>query len=353
MPGKIYTRSKLNNLGEVLLAMYDDLKAAGMTAVLPASGPVTLTAGAGKFVMDSSATVNALHATQPWRIIAETFSSEGGTSMRIAIATNEQISDTGVVSDYAYEDQFYGGNTTPMTYQGQHTIGQLGLRFKPAPWTQSPTGSNPAQTGCVPGDVFISRDGVKNQNVSSGNTLSYLLSATPRGVTFYVWGESTDPLPVYSFFSVQIPVNKDTGVALADMNTPIFVVYDCDNTGLKKFVLSEADTSLPTRSVKADEDTANSAGIINSQEQVAVKRGNKYLVTFPNRLNTERYAYTEELDMIAYTSADVIGEGTDIPVRIYGEGSDRKYRAMKANGANNTGMRLLVLIEGGGVPNAA
>jgi len=73
-------------------------------------------------------------------------------------------------------------------------------------------------------------------------------------------------------------------------------------------------------------------------------------VTFPNRLNTDRYAYTEELDQFAYTSADVIGEESEISVTVYGEATPRVYRAMKANGADNVGMRLLMLVEGGGVP---
>ena len=84
----------------------------------------------------------------------------------------------------------------------------------------------------------------------------------------------------------------------------------------------------------------------------AIARGNKYLVTFPNRLNTDRYVYTEELDQFAYTSADVIGEGSEVAVTVYGEGTPRVYRALKANGPLNTGMRLLMLVEGGGVPVA-
>ncbi|MNY64346.1 hypothetical protein D3C86_2014390 [compost metagenome] len=56
--------------------------------------------------------------------------------------------------------------------------------------------------------------------------------------------------------------------------------------------------------------------------------------------------------MIAYTSADVIAEESEIPVTVYNEGTPRIYRALKANGDNNTKMRLLFLIDGGGVPAA-
>ena len=53
--------------------------------------------------------------------------------------------------------------------------------------------------------------------------------------------------------------------------------------------------------------------------------------------------------MIAYTSADVISAGTEIEIQVYGEETPRKYKALYSNGPNNTGMRPLILIEGGGI----
>jgi len=352
MPGKIYTRGKIQSLGALLTAMHADFKAAGFKSILPATEtPLTLTAGVGKFVLESDAAFNPVQAKQAYRILVETFTSEGGTSMRVAIASPEQISNTGAVASFPYVDTFYAGSLTPEPYQGQFTMGQLGAKFNPSAFKDAPTSSAPPQPGLKRGDVFIARDGVRSQNYDGGSTMSYVLSVSDHGVVFYVWEDTSDKAPLYSFFAVQSPVNKDTGEALVDLNSPIFCVFDVDNTGIKKFVVNEADTARPTVAVAADQDTVNSSAIVNSAEQVAIKRGNKYLVTFPNRINTDRYAYTEELDMIAYTSADVIGEEAMIPVRIYGEASDRIYRAMKANGPNNTKMRLLVLVEGGGIPS--
>lgn len=348
MPGKIYTGSKINTLPELMTEVLDHLQEAGFTRIFPAEGPLTFTEGAGTFVVESTATVNPRNEEQPYRIMFRTFTSENGLSLKAAVATPDQISNTGGVQSYPYATQMSG--TTTLPYDGSFTIGQLGKKFNPRPYVQSGQSASP---GVELGDVFITRDGRKDYNMSPGNTMSYYLVATDRGVLFYVWNESSDPAPLYSFFSIQYAVNKDTGETLLDMNSPIFVVYECDRSGLYKFVLNEADTTVPTRSVVADEDTNNSNGIINSAEQVAVKRGNKYLLTFPNRLNTDRYAYSEELDMIAYTSADVIGEDTLVPVRIYGEATDRLYRAMKANMPNNRGMRLCILVEGGGVPEAS
>lgn len=330
MPGMIYKKTKLQGLQAFASALFADLKLAGLTQVLPATGqPFAPVSGVGKFVMDSAPAVNPVNATQPWRILVDLDAAlPTAGRIRIAVANPQQISNAGVTTS------FPGGVDT----SGARVMGQLG-----AAWNRS--------TGAAPGDAFITRN-IAGQTYDEGTTLSYLLVATPRGISLFVWEDASDVAPRYSFFTIQLPVNKDTGVVINDQNTPIFCVYESDTAGPQKFVVSESDVFRPTPSVAADSDTVNSAAILNSQEQIAIARGNKYLVTFPNRLNTQRYAYTEELDMIAYTSADVIGEESEIPVRVYGEGSDRIYRAMKANGPNNTKMRLLMLVEGGGVPTA-
>jgi len=328
MPGKIYKREKLQSLTELASSLFTDMKAAGLMQVLPATGQnFTPTAGAGKFVLESVAAINPVQAKQPWRILVDL---EGATAfngrLRIAIANPQQITNAGGTSS------FPGATDTT----GARIMGQLG-----SAWNKT--------TGGALGDCFVTRN-ITNRTYDAGTTLSYLLVATNRGLSLMVWEDASDAAPVYSFFSIQSPVNKQDGSPLTDLNSPIFVVYDCDNTGMKKFVVSESDVFRPTQSKPADKDTTNSAAIINSTEQVAIARGNKYLVTFPNRLNTDRYAYTEELDQFAYTSADVIGEESEISVTVYGEATPRVYRAMKANGADNVGMRLLMLVEGGGVP---
>lgn len=336
MPGKIYTRSKIATLGALLQSAHADFKAAGFASVMPAAdAPFTPGADeAGKIVLESTAAVNPVQDKQTYRIMLEVFKQgTTGTGMRAIVANPAQISNTGGYTSFPVTDD------PAAVTAGQHVMGQLGARFT--------LGSDAAK-----GDVFIARNAIPRQHYDAGATMSYILAASNHGVTFYVWEDTSDAAPVFSFFSVQSPVNKDTGAPLADLSSPIFCVYACDNTGVKKFVVNEADTARPTKAVSAEVDTVNSAAIVNAEEQVAIKRGNRYLVTFPNRLNTERYAYTEELDMIAYTSADVIGENTEIPVRIYGETTDRIYRALKANGPNNTKMRLLMLIEGGGIPTA-
>lgn len=335
MAGKIYTKSKLQGLVAVASALFLDLKAIGLTQVLPAAnGVFTPAAGVGKFVFDSHAAINPMNATQPWRLlvdVASTTANPGTGTLKIAVANPQQLGADGSVT-------LFPGNNVGQQ-DGSRTMGQLGRA-----WANS--------TGQALGDVFITRN-LQNLTYDAGTTYSYYMVASDHGLALQVWEDASDVSPSNSWFLIQSPVDKLTGVPLKDSNSPIFVVYSCDSQEAQKFVVSESDVFRPTKSVSAEIDTVNSAAILNGKDQVAIAKGNKYLITFPNRLNTDRYAYTEELDMIAYTSADVIAEESEIPVTVYGESTPRIYRALKANGANNTRMRLLFLITGGGVPVGA
>lgn len=328
MAGKIYQHAKMQTLQAVFTNLYTDLKAAGFTQVLPSTQTAPIvTAGSAKFVLDSSATTNALHATQPFRILVDI---EGATAfagrLRIAVATPLQITDAGVTTSFP----------GPVDATGMRTIGQLGKAWN------KPTG------GAI-GDCFVTRN-VANKVYDAGTVMSSILVVTPRGVFFSVWEEGEELTPTHSMFCVQIPVDKDTGAALVEDKSPIFCVFNCDNTGFMKYVVSEADVGRPSRPVTAEKNTLNSNAIINAAQQVSIARGNKYLITLPNRLNTERFAYSQELDMFGYVSSDVIGEGSEVSVTLYGEDLPRVYRALKATGPNNTLVRLMCLVENGGVP---
>ena len=330
MAGKIYTRTKMQGLQQVAQALFEDLKAAGLTQKLPAAnGNLVISSGSGKFLFESSASVNPLHATQPWRILVDLEGATGQAGrLRIAVANPFQLPDVGTTTIFP--------GAADAT--GTRIMGQLGNA-----WNRPSNG--------VLGDCFITRN-VTNRVYDAGTTLSSLFVATPRGIFFHVWEESAEEAPMHSMFCVQVPVNKDTGVQMNADKSPIFCVYNSDNSGFNKFIVSESDVFRPTRSVTAESNTLNSSAIINAEDQVSIARGNRYLLTLPNRLNTDRFAYTEELDMFGYVSADVIGEGSEISVTLYGEGTPRVYRALKATGPNNTKVRVLALVENGGVPNA-
>jgi hypothetical protein len=75
----------------------------------------------------------------------------------------------------------------------------------------------------------------------------------------------------------------------------------------------------------------------------------KYLVTFPHNLSTPRFRYTEELDMIGFTSSDVLMTGQEISINTYqttggdATGVARTYLALPPSGKYNTGLRICVV----------
>ncbi len=327
-------RNNIRSLTALIQQMFTDFKDNGFNVILPSQGStLTVTGGVAAFVMESTEAINPLHATQPWRIRVAITAQD---RMNVVIAGRSQISDTGEVFDFP---------TTSVSAQRANVMGLLGTQFLPISPTL-PVGT----TFITRGTTFAESEQYKG---NLGITYGYTLSVTDHGVVFYSWENSTEDNPKVSMFCVQSPVNKDTGAPLIDQKSPIFCVYCCDGAPYKKFIVSESDVHTPTKSVPAGTDTLNSAAIFNEEDQVAVKLDNKYLITFPNRVNTERFAYSEELDLIAYTSADVIGEDTVLPITVYGEQNPRLYRAMKANGPNNTKMRLLVIQQGAGIPAPA
>ena len=95
--------------------------------------------------------------------------------------------------------------------------------------------------------------------------------------------------------------------------------------------------------ILADVHSPDSHMIFNSNEQISLTEDKTYLLSFPHNLTTPRFRYTEELDMIGTTSSDVVMSGQDIQFKTYGENGKRTYRALPANGALNTGLRLAVL----------
>ena len=120
--------------------------------------------------------------------------------------------------------------------------------------------------------------------------------------------------------------------------------------GTPKFITSNVGTNwfysppnIQAYRVFADTHSPDSHAIFNSVEQISLTEDKTYLLSFPHNLTTPRFRYTEELDMIGTTSADVVMSGQDIQFTTYGEWGPRTYRALPANNQLNTGLRLAVL----------
>jgi hypothetical protein len=242
---------------------------------------------------------------------------------------------------------------------------------------------------------------------AAANPLSYRLVLSDHGMFFAVWGENPEETAAnYSWMLIQRPVSKNSGVTrgvfsdfyhgsvidtnatsptfgksilaaytpdvtrngtlinstafdIAGMpvnfgNRPLFCI---NSTGNKfyKFVVREHDLPIPSGRKDAANNSEDSSAVLNSFRQQSLTENGEYVITFINNLNSSRFKYSDELDMVGTVSADIVGGGTDIQVSVYnekiqdptsadfGQPSKRTYHALWPSGQYGTKMRIVVV----------
>lgn len=328
-------RNGYTRVPELFLAIVNDLVANGFTLKFPTSplqAPVDGTPYTGfKATLEASAEADPLAASQPYRIAFDCSTYVGGQVGNVFIAAPLQLPNDGTVATLDKSD---GSGTSQKMFAGMlNTTAKM-------PTSVSGTTNY--------SDVFFiyRQDRITDQATANAYPMSYRLSITDHGVAVCVWENATDEdaIPQQSWFVAQRPVDHVTGAPLVDGHCPLFCVYGMKSK-VSKFIVRESDVLKPSTSVDATIDTEDSAAIINNVNQVSIRENGRYLITFPNGLNTARHAYTEDLDMIAYTSADVVSQFSDVKIQPYGEAQARTYKAMLANTPYNTGMRILFITD--------
>lgn len=190
--------------------------------------------------------------------------------------------------------------------------------------------------------------------------LSYFLTVTDHGIAFCMWAESFDgDGDKFAWFTISRMVDS-TGALDTTLKEPLFCIFSQNGgggsdlnspepLGIQKFVVREKDVNAPTFPVSASTDTPDSTRIMNSVQQTSIYENGKYIINFLRGLNTQRYSYSQEIDIIAFASADVTSQYATHEVDVYGEAQPRKYRALNANHPDNKGMRIYFQVEGVGV----
>ena len=292
---------------------------------------------------------------QPWRIAANVMDKQ---TVTIYAATPVQLEDN--------------GNISYVTDSAGVIVDRAGAM-----------GAAPTKKGepdlKVTYQGFISRN-ARVKDYPQAYPLSYGLTITDRGIFFGSWEgswstlqktavESTDGY--FNWFLIQRPVNKITGRVLTTGAAPVFCI---NSVGYKyyKFIVRESDILHPYQGVDddayrlrvnesattptivqdkegmayrtpADAHWRDSFAVLNTTNQIALTEDSKYLVSFLHNLTTPRFRYSEELDMIGQTSADVCMASNDISITAYQESGPRLYKALASNGVYNSGLRIAVL----------
>ena len=210
--------------------------------------------------------------------------------------------------------------------------------------------------------------------------LNYEIVMSKRGIWIGVWDSLSEQTGLrFNWVLVQRSVDRvsgairgrtkttETGTAgtyganvaafLDDTATSVAPVWcvSCVNNKYYKFNPREQDIGAPSRKLIATDNTEDSTAVLNPFDQQSLTDDSKYVVTFLSNLNTSRFKYPDELDLVGTVSSDVIGAGTEATVTVYGEidstitgtagAVSRTYRALPPNAPFGTGMRLVSLVK--------
>jgi hypothetical protein len=369
-------------------------------AVVAEEDPVTV------IILEPTSAVDPLVDSQPWRVVIEARSKHGFTQaegeepkanflyvnghhnwIRFYICPPEQIlvdPFTGLwrVAYKQFQDTpVTTGNTNKTTkdVRIKKVAGMLTLDsslFEFDRTTTQPAPQNGQADPAIRNGFFycFNEDGsldasTLTQNIPNwgksgdfqAHPLSYRLVLSDHGIAFALWGESYDSSArEFAWFCTQRMVDKDTGAVIVDGKAPLVTVFslygngndqlnEADPTQIQYIITRESDINTPTFPRSAVVDEADSTRIINSVQQVSIGENKNFIVHFPNGLTTQRYGYPHELDMIAYTSADVVSQENHIEMTFFGEAQPRKYAALASNNVYNKGMRMLFQVEGTGI----
>jgi hypothetical protein len=206
--------------------------------------------------------------------------------------------------------------------------------------------------------------------------MNYQLTLTNRGVFLAVWEDNQEEVPadtvadtgytdrekVYGnspirWFLVQRSVDRITGhvrggtamrgnanPVLETSRCPVFALFGAGQPNeYRKFVVRELDSLTPSPKKFASVATVDSPAMLNVFQQQSLTETGEFVVTFINNLSTSRYRYGDELDMLGTVGAEVVGPGTSINVKVYGETNNRTYTALYSNERFGKGMRLMAL----------
>lgn len=188
----------------------------------------------------------------------------------------------------------------------------------------------------------------------SAYPLTYDFITTDHGIALHINAEGFDNTgTAFSWFVVQRGV-QSTDSKPGD-HSPLFAVFSCGGglagdpdkfsaDAIQRYTVIEDGIYSATAPLSAVQPTPDSAPIINPLQQVMIAEGNRAIVLFPQMINTQRYVYFATLDMLGYTSADVLSAGSEVQLNPLKAETKTKYLGMNANGKDNRGMRLMLPI---------
>lgn len=315
--------------------------------------PAVVTGSENVVILKAGPTVDPLSSTQPWIIRFEFL--DATDQLMVIVGTSYHIdTSTGAYTKYTL-------NTRNVLI-----LGLVGV--------DKPTGD---ETTYVHEHFFDRRAYEHTVSSSDAYPMNYSITIgtvdeNKNGFALAIWEPGLDDnIDRQSWMVVQRPVMCTDGKTIVTGKSPVFCIYgiqrgqdyrltatDDDSTPtytqtneknavrvVRKFTVRELDVLRPTRNVDATtygEDTRPSVPG-HEVSLVSFLEDGTYNVDVIGGLNTQRFNYPlYELDLMAYTSADVVATSNTINLSMYGETNPRTYRSLNSTGIHNSNVRMLI-----------
>jgi hypothetical protein len=219
--------------------------------------------------------------------------------------------------------------------------------------------------------------------ISSKTPMAYRLTVVERGFALGVWTQVlTEDFGHMSLMCVQRGVGCN-GDMIATGQKPLYMVTNVSPNGVSwqgelagaknlwmYSIVKEVDTSTQLPGWRVDNNAPSHNGyaamsnvISNPNEPtgqvlnyfptrwltpVTTDTG-EYVLIFPFGLCSNRFAFSDEIDLIAVSKADAYQSGQTVPITVYGE--NREYTAYNSNNQHRVvegagGVRMFILTNG-------
>lgn len=314
------TATKLVGLEALTRDLVGKMITAGFTLIaVDGKTGSTVTPTAKSFYLEASDAVDPLYAKQKWGIILA--ADNTGKTLAINVLPDNQVNQT----------DFTAAKRSATVEVGRMSKSGLAANFfidLVADWKMDATAD------------------------MSAYPLTYDFITTDHGIALHINAEGFDNTgTAFSWFVVQRGVQA--GDTKPGDHSPLFAIFSCGGglggdpdtikaEAIQRYTVIEEGIYSATIPLSAVQPTPDSAPIINPLQQVMIAEGNRAIVLFPQMINTQRYVYFATLDMLGYTSADVLSAGSEVQLNPLKATNKTKYLGMNANGKDNRGMRLML-----------
>ena len=327
-----FTQSGLTSLNSVLKFIAQSLVSVGFTVDSVDGNPATsLPTDYASATLKATTSVDPYAVTQPWSI---GISSSVNTLDVAVLPTSNFVNYGPPVVGTAKDDEqkdtdILLGSLSRNGYKSNHFI-DLEKSWKLVKDLMNDAGEPHVDGEAYPMTVYV--------------------ASTNHGIAICVCAESVTNLgTAFSWFVAQRPVSN-LGAVLE--TSPVICVFSSgggvdgdpdvlDVDGIQMFTAIEADIGAATFHKSAVAFGPDSVPVINPLQQVALTRENKVLVYVAQSYNTARHVFPMQLDMLAYTSADVMSAGSQQSIKFPFSATQVPYLALNANGKDQRGMRVL------------